>query len=182
MADIIRKFIDIEGQVYSRRFSDQGDGTYSDAGSQIGRMAAASFTPAASAYSANDIMEGAKEFALGAPSASNIRILSAELQVDVSAVQSGETSYRLYLYGVTPPSALADNAAFDVPSGDRASFLGHIDLGAPIDLGSTLYVQTPDVNKDIKLSGTSLFGYLVTNGAFTATAAARKVTLHAMVV
>ncbi len=143
-----------------------------------GYTTSATFTPAAAAYLANDIMEGAKEFALAGPSGKNIRILSAELEVDHTAIISGETTYRLYLYSVTPPSALADNAAFDLPSGDRASFLGYLDLGAPIDIGSTLYVQTSGLDKDVLLAGTSLFGYLVTVGAFTATAAARKVKLH----
>jgi hypothetical protein len=145
-----------------------------------GTVVSATFTPAGAAYAANDIMEGAKQFAAIGPSGAAMRILSAELEVDHSAVIAGETSYRLYLYSVTPPSAPADNAAFDLPSGDRASFLGYVDLGTPVDLGATLYVQTADINKDIKLTGTSVFGLLVTNGAFTATAAARKVTLHAV--
>lgn len=143
-----------------------------------GYAVSASFTPAAAAYLANDTMDVAKEFASIGPSGRNIRITGAELEVDTTGLQSGETSYRLYLYSVTPPSALADNAAFDLPSGDRASFLGYVDLGTPVDLGSTLYVQSTNIDKDLKLAGTSLFGYLVTNSAFTATAVARKVTLH----
>lgn len=140
----------------------------------------ATFTPAAAAYSAGDVMDVAKEITLSGPSAGAIRILSAELLVSESAVQSGETSYRLQLYSVTPPSALADNAAWDIPSGDRASYLGYVDLGSPVDVGASLYVQSLDINKDLKLAGTSLFGYLQTIGAFTATATARKVTLHTM--
>jgi hypothetical protein len=145
-----------------------------------GFTSSATFTPAAAAYSANDIMDVAKEFAGIGPSAGNVRILSCELEVDHTAVIAGETSYRLYLYSITPPSAPADNAAWDLPSGDRASFLGYIDLGAPIDLGSTLYVQTTEVNKDVQLVTTSLFGLLVTIGGFTPTAAARKVKLHSI--
>jgi hypothetical protein len=76
---------------------------------------------------------------------------------------------------------LGDNAAFDLPSGDRASFLGYVDLGLPADLGSTLYVETNVVNKQLTLSGTSLFGYLVTNGAYTPTSArVHKITLHSV--
>lgn len=145
-----------------------------------GYTASATFTPAAAAYSAGDIFESAKEFTSMGPSARNIRITGVELEVDHTALIASEAAYRLYLYSVTPPSALADNAAFDVPSGDRASFLGYVDLGTPVDLGSTLYVQTINVNKEVKLAGTSLFGYLVTIAGFTPTAAARKVTLHAV--
>jgi hypothetical protein len=68
---------------------------------------------------------------------------------------------------VTPPSALADNAPFDIPSGDRASFLGIVQLGTPVDYGSTLYVEQNVVNKQIKLAGTNLFGYLVTVAGYT---------------
>lgn len=136
------------------------------------------------AYTANDVVGSATgstaalTFALVGPSAANIRVLSAELEIDATAVISGETSYRLYLYNVTPPSALGDNAAWDLPSGDRASYLGYIDLGTPVDLGSTLYVQS-EPGKDVKLAGTSLFGYLVTIGAYIPTASrVHKITLH----
>ncbi len=140
----------------------------------------ANFTPANAAHSANDTMGAAATFASIGPSGGTIRILGCKLLIEHTAIVSGETSYLLYLYNVTPPSALADGDAFDVPSGDRASFLGYIELGTPVDLGSTLYVQTKDVNLDVKLAGTSLFAYLVTVGAFTPTAAIRKVTLHAV--
>lgn len=140
-----------------------------------------------SAYTANDVLGSATgstaalEFTTIGASGGDIMITSAELEIDASAVISGETSYRLYLYSVTPPSALGDNAAWDLPSGDRSSFLGYIDLGTPVDLGSTLWVQTDGINKHVKLSGTSLFGYLVTNSAYTPTSArVHKITLHSV--
>ena len=139
------------------------------------------------AYAANDVLGAATgstaalTFASMGPSAGAIMITSAELEIDKAAVISGETSYKLYLYNVTPPSALGDNAAFDIPSGDRASFLGRLELGTPVDEGSTLYVQTDGINKQIRLSGTSLFAYLVTTGAYTpASATVHKITLHAV--
>lgn len=142
-----------------------------------------SFTPAAAAYLGGDTMDVAKEFALVGPVAGgSINIISTELMVEHTAVISGETSYTLHLYSVTPPSALADNSVWDLPSGDRASYLGSLALGTPVDLGSTLYVQTLAIQKQVKVpAGGSLFAYLVTVGPFTATAAARKVTIHAQV-
>lgn len=137
------------------------------------------------AYASNDVLGAATgstaalTFASMGPAAQDIMITSASLEIDATAVISGETSYRLYLYNVTPPSALGDNVAWDLPSGDRASFLGYVDLGTPVDLGSTLFVQTDGINKQIKLSGTSIFAYLVTNGAYTPTSArVHVVTLH----
>lgn len=138
------------------------------------------------AYAANDALGAATgstaalTFASMGPSGAEITLTGAALEIDAAAVITGETSYRLYLYSVTPPSALGDNTAWDLPSGDRASFLGYVDLGTPVDLGSTLYVQA-DINRQVKLSGTSLFGYLVTNGAYTPTSArVHVITLHAV--
>ena len=136
-------------------------------------------------YAANDVVGAATgstacvEFTDMGPIGGRVRIRSSSLEVDASAVISGETSYRLHLYNITAPSALGDNAAFDLPSGDRASYLGFLDLGTPADLGSTLYIETNNINKVVKLAGTSLFGYLVTVGTFTPeSATVRKITLH----
>ena len=53
----------------------------------------------------------------------------------------------------------------------------------PIDLGSTLYVETLQVNKQIRMPGNvsgSLYGYLVTIGGYTpGSGDAFKITLHA---
>lgn len=139
------------------------------------------------AYTANDVIGAATgstaalTFPSMGPSGGQIMITSAALEIDVNAIPSGMTSFRIYLYNVTPPSALGDNAAWDLPSGDRASYLGYVDLGTPVDLGSTLYVETYNINKQLTLAGTSLFGYLVTAGAYTPSASAVKViTLHSI--
>ena len=58
-------------------------------------------------------------------------------------------------------------------------FLGYIDFGTPLDLGSTLYVETNNLNKVIKTTGTNIFGYLVTAGAYMPVASAFKVKLGA---
>jgi len=139
------------------------------------------------AYAANDIVgitgggTAGIDFNLGAPSGKDIIITSASIERDQSALVSGEANYVLHLYNVTPPSASADNSAFDLPSGDRASYLGSINLGTPVDLGSTLYNRTDGINAHVTLSGTHIFGYLVTVGAYTPVSAdVYTVTLHAM--
>jgi hypothetical protein len=118
---------------------------------------------------------------IGPAAGGEIIITTVKLEIDVTAIPSGMTSFRLYLYNVTPPSALVDNNAWDLPSGDRASYLGYVDLGTVVDLGSTLYVETNGYNKQVTVaSGGSLFGYLVTNGTYTPAASVVKViTLHA---
>lgn len=138
------------------------------------------------AYTAGDVVGGAITFSDMASVAAgrDIIITSAALRIDVSAIPAGMTSFRLHLYSVTPPSAIADNAAWDLPSGDRASYLGYVDIGSPADAGSTLYCQVDSVNKQLRLGSaeSSLYGYLVTNGAYTPAGNSEVYvpTLHAM--
>jgi hypothetical protein len=87
--------------------------------------------------------------------------------IAVAAIPAGMTSFRLHLYRETPASAIADNAAWDLPAGDRDAYLGYIDLGSPADAGSTLFAQVDQINKQILCGATGVWGYLVTNGAYT---------------
>ncbi len=101
-------------------------------------------------------------------------ITGADFRMNLAAVPSGMTSFRLHLYDAAP-DAIADNAPWVLSSaGDRAAYLGYVDIGAPLAAGgSTLFVQTPDLAKQVKLlTGSSLFGLLVTNGTWTPTSAA----------
>lgn len=140
----------------------------------------------ATPYSAGDVVGGAITFtSMAAANAASLQIVGAALRCDVAAVPSGMVNMRLYLYSVTPPSAIADNAAWDLPSGDRASFMGYIDIGTPVDLGSTLFVQADNVNHLVKLgASTSLFAYLVTTAAYTPAGNSENynVTLRALAV
>jgi len=130
------------------------------------------------AYTAGDVVGATAavwEFPLIGASGGQIIITGVDHRIDVAAIPAGMSSFRLHLYDATPPSALADNAAWDLPAGDRASYLGFIDIGSPVDMGSTLFVQEDQKNKKVKLNAsTSLFGYLVTNGGFTPTLSAVK--------
>jgi len=141
------------------------------------------------AYTGNDVVGAATgstaalTFAgIGPAAGGSVFVTTARFEVDVSAVPSGMTSFRLYLYNATPPSALGDNAAWDLPSGDRAAFLGYVDLGAPVDLGATLYVETLQINKQVVVPfGGALYGYLVTNGGYTpASGTVFKLVLHSV--
>lgn len=142
------------------------------------RLLTATFTPAAAAYNANDVMDVAKEFVNAGQPGAVVRILSSDLLISHTALVASEANYRLALYNVTPPSALADNAAWDIPSGDRDALVALFSLGTPVDVGSSLFIQAPTLNIDVKLGeGSSLFGYLITDAGITPTAAARRVRL-----
>lgn len=123
----------------------------------------------ANAYTAGDVVGGVITFTAMGDAGGTTLVQVADLRINVAAVPSGMANMRLHLYDVTPPSALADNAAWDLPSGDRASYLGHIDLGTPVDLGSTLYVQASAVGLLVKLAAaeTAIYGYLQTIGGYT---------------
>lgn len=127
----------------------------------------------ATAYTALDVV-GATAAAITFPNMGNRvgdhgLITSVDLRIHVAALPSGMTDFKLHLYTKTPPSALADNAAFDLQAGDRDYYLGFITLSTVADLGATLYVKADGLNMHYVLSGseTSLYGYLQTVGGFT---------------
>lgn len=152
-----------------------------------GVNATASFTPAAAAYSAGDIISVAQPFALtyadgtAIPSASLVRILTSTLRIDTTALQASEAAYTLHFYSATPPSAQADNAAWTLASADLPSYRGSISLGTPVDLGAALYIKTPYLDLDVRTITSSLYCELVTVAGFTATAVARQVTIYGIV-
>jgi hypothetical protein len=124
----------------------------------------------ATPYTANDVVGGAIDLGIMGPSAGQIIITSALLEPRIAAVPAGMTSFTLYLYSVTPPSAIADNAAWTLAAGDLASYVGSISLGSPaLPAASSvaLIVEQANLGKQVKLAGTNLFGYLVTAGGYT---------------
>jgi hypothetical protein len=67
----------------------------------------------ATPYTAGDVVGGVIPFYGMSNAAGAILITSADLRIDVAAIPAGMTSFRLHLYSVTPPSALADHAVWD---------------------------------------------------------------------
>jgi hypothetical protein len=138
--------------------------------------ATVSFTRPANvtAYTAGDVIgTGASNDAIYTltsigSSGGYVVVQSIELVLGISAVPSGMTGFRVHFYD-SSPNAAADNSVFDVASGDRAKYLGYIDLPAPVDLGSTCFTQIDYPGKLFKLaaSSTSLFCELQTIGGFT---------------
>lgn len=151
-----------------------------------GFSAAAVFTPAATSHTGNDCFGAAQELKLldryGNPPAAGSALRITSLTFTQATGTNVTSVWRLHLYNITPPSAIADDAAFDVPSGDRASYLGYVDISQLVDLGATLYIDMPNLNKQVKLLGNSLFGYLVNVTTLTAEAVAHTVTLHTVAV
>lgn len=109
-------------------------------------------------------------------------ISSATLEIDTSAVPAGMGGFRLHLYD-TAPTVIVDNVAYNLPSGDRAKYIGHIILDTPVDIGDTLWSQTNNINLTGKLAAasTTLYGILETLGGFTPTSGTVKnITLYVL--
>lgn len=158
-------------------------------GGKSGWEASATFTPTAAAYSAADIMDTAKAFtpkfanAGNVPNGSLLRITSAIIKIDATALQASEAAYTLQVYNVTPPSALADNGAWTLASTDLPAYRGSVGLGTPADLGAALFLLTTGLAIDIKLGAAvnTFYAQLQTVAGFTATAVARQIFLHGIV-
>lgn len=147
-------------------------------GTDTAFSSSATFTPAAASHLAGDCNGAAAEFTSMGPSAGRILITAASIRIDGGSAEA--TAWRLHLYNVTPPSALADDAVWDIASGDRASYLGYIDIGTAVDVGATQYVENVDIRKQVKLAGTSLFGYLVNLTTLTPAAVGHVVALQSV--
>lgn len=115
---------------------------------------------------------------MGKTTGGNVMIAGVDLEIDVASVPSGMTTFKLHLYNASP-TAIADNAAWDLVAGDRAKYLGYVAIATPEDMGSTLWSQNAQVDKQVLLASGSLYAVLQTVGAYTPTSAAVKVvTIH----
>jgi hypothetical protein len=102
------------------------------------------------------------------PSGGYILVQSVRLMIGLNSVTSGMGAFRLHLYTASP-TAILDNAAFDLVSGEVGSYAGFIDLPAPQDFGSILMTQADYPGTLIKLAAGSstLYAELETKGTFT---------------
>lgn len=156
---------------YKRR----SDGTYASlvAGGAYRSVVAITRPSNTTAYTAGDVVgdtAGSAIISLASlgPSGGYVLIQSASLVFSDSAVPSGMTSFRLHFYS-SSPTAIADNAAFDLLSGDRSAYMGYIDLPTPQDLGSSLYTQVDYPGRMMQLAAGSstVYAELQTIGAYT---------------
>jgi len=102
------------------------------------------------------------------PSGGFVLIQSVSLVVGLSVVTSGMGGFRVHFYNASP-TAILDNAAYNLVSDDVSAYMGFVDLAAPQDLGSTLYTQADYLGKLIKLAAasTSLYAQIETRNGFT---------------
>lgn len=87
-----------------------------------------------------------------------------EISLNLSAVPPGMSSFRVYLYP-TQPTNIADNNIWTIGSDPVLDPIGfNVSMSLPQGGGKVVGVIR-DLNQEFVLSSTSLWGYLVTNGA-----------------
>ena len=129
------------------------------------------------AYSANDVIginaagvagSAIHTFALAGPAGGNVIVTGWDLTIDATAIPAGMTTFLLHLYDASP-TAIVDNAAFNLVTADQLKHLAVLDNATMVDYGNSLFGATTKVDYQLKLASsvTSLFGQLVTNAAFT---------------
>ena len=124
----------------------------------------------ATQYTAGDVVgtdpASVLEFADIGPSDGRVIVQSATFLCSGNSVPPTLGVLRLHLYSESP-AAIADNAAYNLPVADRDKYLGWIDIPTAQDLGDTIWSQLDDIGKLVKLTGTSLYGFLETRNACT---------------
>jgi len=159
-------------EIFARR---RTDGTYAAGIVSAGFRTTVTITrPSnATAYTAGDVVgdtggSAILTFSNMGPNSGYVLIQSAALIFSDSAVPSGMGSFRVHLYSASP-TAIADNAAYDLVSADRSAYMGYFDFPAPVDFGSTLYTQTDYIGRMIKMatSSTTFYVQIETKGAYT---------------
>ena len=130
-----------------------------------GKQASATITLAAGvgAHSAGDVISteaGAiLSFASLGTAGDLIYILGSKLRYTGAAVPTASTGYKLHLYNASP-TAIADNAAYNLPAADLAKYIGSIPISTLVDLGDTCAVNDENINFSFKLVGTGIYGIL----------------------
>ncbi|MDD4781941.1 MAG: hypothetical protein PHT02_15250 [Tissierellia bacterium] len=124
------------------------------------------------AHSAGDVVSTAAgeilEFSTGLAAGASGIILSSLVTLNQNAVFSGGAGYYLYLYSASP-TAIADNAAYNLPAADLSKYIGRIIISTLVDLGDTCAANDVSHNFDFTLASadTKLYGILSCIGGET---------------
>lgn len=148
------------------------------------RLSTATITRAANttAYTASspnfDVYGGLFELQNIGQAGKGIFLSYFEISLNLSAVPSGMSSFRVYLYP-TAPTNIADNSIWTIGSDpvlDPVGFNVSVSLAQG---GGRVVGVVRDLNQLFILTTSSLWGYLVTNSAFTPAANSETGTIRA---
>ena len=151
--DIDGASVTVDGKAYRSvvSFARPGDATPYTAGDVLGSSSSAIHT-----------------FNGVGPSGGVVLLQAVSMFINTASVPAGMGAFRVHLYR-SSPSSIADNAAFDLASGDTSAYMGYADLSTPQDLGSVLYSQAEYIGRQMHLASgqTSIFAEIETRGAYT---------------
>lgn len=132
------------------------------------------------AYTIGDVVGGAFAISGAGPLSDDVLLTSIRFLYNVAALPAGLASFNLQVYGATPPSAIADNSPWTLGSGDRSAYIAHIDSIPITALGigtQTVQGQLDNIIQQFLCDNNGqLFGYLVTNQAFTPAGASETIS------
>lgn len=100
-----------------------------------------------------------------------ICIMGSRVKYAVNALPTAHAGYRLHLYNAAP-TAIADDAAFNVIAADAAKYIGYIPISTMVDVGDNCIAIDNNVNFTCKLVGTALYAQLQCIAAETPAASA----------
>ncbi len=141
-----------------------------DVGNQVKVTATITRPANTTAYDVGDVV-GATTYSsvstgLIAGTGFNIKAITLECDIGGTITFPAE-GFRLHFYNAAP-AAIADNAAFNLPSGDRAKYLGFVPISTPVALNATQWSQnTVDFRGNLGSSTSTLYFYLETLGVWT---------------
>src|SRR4030042_3959528 len=96
-------------------------------------------------------------------------IVNAYMYVVLATVPANMSTFTLHLFS-SAQTAIADNAAWVLVTGDKDKYFGSITFSLPaVKGGVILWSQIEDINIKRKLDvlSNTIYGQLVTNGAYT---------------
>ena len=167
-----------------------GSGNFKTAVNEIvslGHVSSATITRPATTptYAINDVIgdvsgSGIVSFAgLSKSGGGEVVITSATIEVDVASSTIGPVT--LHLYNASP-TAIADDAAWSLVSGDRSLHINEIKFNTPLNRGATYFGVLDQIYKQVTIpSGGTLYGILTTDSSYTpAASVVKKITLHTL--
>jgi hypothetical protein len=85
------------------------------------------------------------------PAGAHYIIMGVSLRIDLNAVPASMGGFNLHLFSAAP-TAIVDEAAFNLAAADRDKYLGFVAFDTPTDLGDTLYTMKDNINMKRKLA------------------------------
>ena len=130
-------------------------------------------------YAINDVVSSSTlsgvnmTFSIGTAS---VLLMGATFVNSEASVPAGQSGFKLHLYNAAP-TAIVDNAAFNLIAADRAKYIGYMQFDLPLDVGDSNISQNNNANIVAKSANGILYGVLTTDTAYTASSTTSTVNI-----